>query len=143
MYGLPDKVIQTLQRTQNIAARLVSGCRKYDHITPVLKDLHWLPVKQRIQFKILTLTFKALNGLAPEYLLDLLTVKENARTLRSSSELLLCVPKSHYKLYGDRAFCVDAPTLWNKLPSDIRKSKSLVSFKKNVKTLLFKIAFDC
>ena len=141
LYGLPDKQIQKLQRIQNIAARLVSGSRKFDHVTPVLRDLHWLPVRQRIQFKILTLTFKALNGLGPEYLMDLLKVKENARTLRSSSELCLCVPSSHYKLYGDRAFCVAAPTLWNKLPGDIRKSKSLASFKKSLKTHLFRVAF--
>ena len=141
LYGLPDKQIQKLQRIQNIAARLVSGSRKFDHVTPVLRDLHWLPVRQRIQFKILTLTFKALNGLGPEYLMDLLKVKENARTLRSSSELCLCVPSSHYKFYGDRAFCVAAPTLWNKLPGDIRKSKSLASFKKSLKTHLFRVAF--
>ena len=141
LYGLSAKIIHKLQRIQNSAARLVSGCRKYDHITPVLRDLHWLPVKQRIDFKILTLTYKALNGLGPGYVRDLLKVKESARTLRSSSELCLCVPRSHYKLYGDRAFSVAAPKLWNGIPCDIRKSESLAVFKRNLKTYFFRQAF--
>ena len=85
LLGISDKHIQKLQRIQNIAARLVSGSSKYDHITPVLKELHWLPIKERIQFKTLVITFKALNGQAPEYLSELLCRKVNTRLLRSSN----------------------------------------------------------
>ena len=70
--GLPDYLIQKLQYLQNSAARLLTGKRKFDHITPELKKLHWLPVKQRIQYKILLLTFKCLHGMAPAYLKELL-----------------------------------------------------------------------
>ena len=72
LYGLPDCKINRLQRVQNIAARVVSRCSKYDHITPILKSLHWLPVKMRILFKILLLAYNCVNGLAPEYMCDLL-----------------------------------------------------------------------
>ena len=64
LYGLPDREIGKLQRVQNATARLLTSCKKYDHITPVLRKLHWLPVKYRINFKILLLTFKALHGIA-------------------------------------------------------------------------------
>ena len=143
LIGLPDRLLQKLQRIQNIAARVVTGCRKYDHITPILKQLHWLPVKERIQFKTLMILYKALNGQAPEYLKELVQEKVNSRTLRSSSELLLNVPKYKLKTYGHMAFCVAAPTLWNSIPSHIRNSKSLTVFKKQVKTFLFKQVFNC
>jgi len=77
LLGLSDKLLQRLQRIQNIAARIVTGCRKYDHITPILKELQWLPVIKRIQFKTLMITYKALNGLAPIYLTELLHKKAN------------------------------------------------------------------
>ena len=64
--GLPAVSLNRLQAVQNAAARLLTGLRKYDHITPVLSDLHWLPVKDRIEFKIILLTFKAIHGQAPE-----------------------------------------------------------------------------
>ena len=67
-YGLPKYLLQKLQYVQNAAARLITGTRKHDHITTILMDLHWLPVNERIQFKILLLTFKSLNGFAPVYI---------------------------------------------------------------------------
>ena len=75
MYGLPNSQIQKLQRVQNAAAKMISGARKYDHVTPLLRELHWLPVKERIEFKVLLLTFKALNDMAPEYLKDMLNIQ--------------------------------------------------------------------
>ena len=72
-YGLPVALIHKLQRVQNAAARLVCGIRKFDHITPILKSLHWLPVQQRIEYKVLLLCFKAIHGLAPDHLASLLT----------------------------------------------------------------------
>ena len=83
MFGIPKELITQLQMRQNHAARVITQWRKYDHITPVLVDLHWLPVKQRIDFKILLLTYKALNGLAPAYLREQLVPYSPTRTLRS------------------------------------------------------------
>jgi hypothetical protein len=144
LYGLPDYLIEKLQYVQNSAARLLTVTRKFDHITPVLIQLHWLPVKYRIDFKILLLTFKALHKLAPEYLSDLLTVYKSSHSLRSLAHdnLLLVESKTRLKSYGDRAFSNAAPKLWNRLPRDIRHSKSLNSFKRALKTHLFKMAFN-
>jgi hypothetical protein len=72
LYGLPKFMIDRLQNVQNSAARLIARRRKFDHITPVMKELHWLPVSQRIIYKILLITYKALNGLAPSYIRDML-----------------------------------------------------------------------
>ena len=84
IYCLPDSHISKLQRTQNSAARLVTRTRFSDHITPVLRDVHWLPVKFCIMYKILLLTYKCLHGAAPEYLTDLIQVYKPVRSLRSS-----------------------------------------------------------
>ena len=114
LYGLPKNQIEKLQRVQNCAARLVVNARRNDHIIPALRDLHWLPVEQRIIFKILLFTFKALNGLTPSYLSDLIKFYVPGCDLRSSS--LLAVPFSNMKSYGDRAFSICTPKLWNDLP---------------------------
>jgi hypothetical protein len=141
LYGLPKSQIQKLQRVQNSAARIITHTKKTESISPHLKDLHWLPVKQRIDFKMLTLTYKCLNNLGPSYLTELLLPYKPCRSLRSSSSLLLQVPKSKLKNYGDRAFAVAAPKLWNSLPADIRSSTNLESFKAALKTHLFKAAY--
>ena len=96
-------------------------------ITPVLKDLHWLPVKGRINYKILLLTFKALHGLAPSYITELISVYKPKRTLRSSKELLLSTQPFNLKTYGYRCFSVSAPVLWNSLPSSIRGIIKLIN----------------
>ena len=115
-----------------------------DHITPVLQDLHWLPVKSRIEFKIALIVYKALNGMAPDYILQLLVTKPTSRyQLRSDDRHLLCIPKTKCKTLGDRAFAHAAPTLWNSLPLSIRESCGVPSFKSNLKTYLFKKAFKC
>ena len=112
LYFSSEKLsIQRLQLIQNAAARLLTGKKKRDHITPVLLSLHWLPVQRRIEFKILLLTFKSLNGLAPPYLAELIQTYTPTRQLRSMNELLLNVPKSKQKTRGDRAFAVAAPIL--------------------------------
>ena len=141
-YGLPKKQIKRLQGIQNTAARLVTGTRKYDHITPILRELHWLQVDTRIIFKYLLITFKCIHGLAPKYLSDLLTLKKN-RGLRSDNKLLLVKPKSRLVTYGDRAFSNAAPKLWNALPDKIRLSESLEDFKSGLKTYLFRKSYSC
>ena len=77
--GVPDYELNKLQRIQNAAARIITGSRKFEHITPSLIKLHWLPIKFRIEYKILLLTYKALNGLAPQYLSDLLIERSYTR----------------------------------------------------------------
>ena len=141
LYGLPKSVIDRLQYVQNCAARLVTRTRSSEHITPVLRRLHWLPVRQRITYKILLLTYKALNGMAPRYIADLLQPYTPTRQLRSSSKNLLVTPKSNLKFYGDRSFQVAAPRLWNSLTNDIRSIQNLDAFKNKIKTLLFIDAF--
>ena len=128
LYGLPDNLISKLQSVLNAAARLVSGTRKYDHITPVLKELHWLPVKYRIRYKLTLLVFKALNGLAPTYLREKL-IRKNDNGLRSSAQNLLVIPMKNLKYYGDRSFSTAGPTLWNILPKEMRQLTSVNVFK--------------
>ena len=139
-YGLPDNLIRKLQSVLNTAARVVTMTRKHDSITPVLYHLHWLPVKFRIQFKLLLLVFKSLNGLAPAYLSEKLTLKPHSK-LRSSNQKLLIVPHSNMRNYGDRCFSVAGPKLWNSLPRALRIASSVDIFKKDLKTHLFKNAF--
>ena len=144
MYGLPKCLIKKTQLVQTTAARIVSCTKKHDHITPVLKMLHWLPIQQRIEFKILLLTYKALNGLAPAYLKELITVYCPNRPLRSADSMLLQIPatsSTNLTRYSDRAFSKAAPVLWNKLPTDIRKLTTVQSFKNKLKTHLFIAAF--
>ena len=112
------------------------------HVTPLLKKLHCLPVEQRIIFKMLLLTFKALNNLCPSYIRDLLETYKPTRSLRSSSRNLLAIPRSKLKSYGDRAFSVCAPKLWNDVPEIIKCSENLNTFKRNLKTYLFKCYFN-
>ena len=138
LYGLPKSVLDKLQYVQNCAARLVTRTRSSEHITPVLRTLHWLPVRrQQITYKILLLTYKALNGMAPRYIADLLQPYTPTRQLRSFSKNLLVTPKSNLKFYGDRSFQVAAPRLWNSLTDDIRLIQNLDVFKSKIKTLLF------
>jgi hypothetical protein len=141
LYGLPDYQLERLQRIQNTAARILTRTAKYSHITPILKDLHWLPVPKRIIFKILTLTFRCLNGNAPTYLSDLLEPHTTARHLRSTNKSLLKVPKSNKKTYGDRAFANAAPRLWNSLPRTLRQCSTLSSFKSDLKTHLYRQSY--
>ena len=127
LFGPPDYVINRLQLIQNSAAHLVFCARKHDHVTPLLVNLHWLPVQCRIQFKILLMTFKVLRGEAPSYLCDLITPYVPTRTLRSQNKLLLHQPCFHLKSYGRRAFKTSVPSLWNDLPYNIKTLKDMLT----------------
>lgn len=142
LFGITDAAIHKLQLLQNAAARLVSKTGRYEHITPIMKDLHWLPVKQRIEFKVLILTYKALNGLAPPYVCELIHPYHPTRALRSADTNLLSVPRVKLKTFGHRSFHHASPTLWNQLPVELRKSSTLLIFKKRLKTHLFNIAYS-
>ena len=140
---MPDCKLKSLQRVQNIAARVVKRkrCSPDNRITPMLKSLHWLPVEYRIDFKILLLTYKCINGLAPGYLSCLVNFKICPRPLRIQALELLDVPKTKLKTYGDRSFAYAAAMEWNKLPLEIRQLPSVDSFKKHLKTHLFQQYF--
>ena len=142
LYGLPDNLITKLQRVQNAAARLVTLTPKFCHISPILKDLHWLPVLYRIRFKVILLVFKALNDLAPNYLSGLLSKREGLNYhLRSGSCIHLIVPRFNTS-FGERAFAVAGPRLWNSLPPELRLCPSISIFKSKLKTYLFRQAFN-
>ena len=143
LYGLPKEQIAKLQRVQNAAARVIMDVGKYSHITPVLYELHWLPVQARIQFKILLLPFKAIHGLAPSYISNLLSIKcKLSYNLRSNSGILLKPPSGKMLVtLGGRAFQAAAPHLWNELPSQLRTIQSVDVFKKSIKSFLFKQFF--
>ncbi len=140
-FGIRQTAISRLQLVQNAAARLLSGAKKREHITPILRSLHWLPACFRVDFKIVLLVYKSRNGLAPTYLCELLTEYQPIRSLRSSNQDLLSTPKSRLKCRGDRAFSIAAPGLWNALPLSIRQASSVNIFKSRLKTFLFYKAY--
>src|SRR5260221_302322 len=137
LFGLPNKSIPRLHRVQNSLARvLIPSTRRFDHINPVLRRLHWLPIAQRISFKIATITFKVLNNPQPSYLLDLLHPYKPSRSLCSSDQSLLLIPRSKTAAFS-RAFSHYASTLWNSLPHHIRTATSLAKFRSLLKTHLY------
>ncbi len=107
--GCPASSINKLQIVQNAAARVLTRSRKYDHITLILQSLHWLPIKFCISYKILLLTYKALNGSAPAYLTNLLSRYNPIRSLRSQNSGLLVVPRIAKSTKGGRTFSYLAP----------------------------------
>ncbi len=140
--GLTQSTLYRLQMVQNAAARFLTGTKKRDHITSVLASLHWLPIKLRVDFKILLFAYKALHNSALDYISDLTKPYKASRSLRSSDQLLLSVPRSRCKTKGDRDFSVVAPKLWNGLPLNIRASPSLNAFKSSLKTYFYSLAFE-
>ena len=141
-YGINESLLDKLQRVQNAAARVIANKRKYDHISKVMEDLHWLKIRERIHFKLLVWTYKSLNGIGPEYLSDMLSYKSNSRTLRSTEQMYLAQPNFKLKTCGYRAFQVSAPRLWNNLPKCIREIDNITAFRKSLKTHLFPISYS-
>ena len=139
--GEGQMLINRLQRVLN-AAGVTCCVPRFSHITH--KHLHWLPVQFRIQFKIVLLVFKVCTGIAPPYLTELLRKKTASRyALRTNSQLLLEVPLTRCKTFGDRAFAHAAPKIWNNLPLAVWESWTIECFKTRLKTFLFKSAFEC
>ena len=128
LYGLPSNLIQKLQHIQNSAARLVNQCPRFCHITPVLRDFHWLPVPFRIEFKIMLITYKVLHDRTPIYIPELLQLHTPSRNLRSSNRNFSVKPYFILNSYGKRAFSVAASELWNNLPEDIKSANSIDLF---------------
>ena len=140
--GIGSSLAAKLQRVQNTAARILTGHTRSDHITPVLRSLHWLPIQQRIHFKIIITVYKAINLTAPIYIQDFVQLRQSSRTLRSSDKLLLEVPFSRSTKATIQAFSIAGPALWNSIPVAIRRSTSLSMFKSKLKTHLFSGAYQ-
>ena len=131
VYGLPKCQISKLRSVQNTAACIALDLSNFSHITPALRQLHWLPVAKGIQFKILLLTFKAIHGLCQ-------TQIYGQYSTATYSTLLVCPMQKMLPTLGACSFAAAAAlTLWNKLPADVRNVASLNSFKKSIKTFLF------
>ena len=138
LFGISNEQLQRLQSVQNAAARLVTGTRRFDHITPVLVGLHWLPVRYRVSCKLATVVYKCLHGQAPPYLAaDCVSVTGRQTVLRSADSTTLVIPRTRTRL-GDRAFSVAGPRTWNSLPACIRDmSLTYRQFCKRLKTYMF------
>ena len=144
LIGIPDWLKRKLQLIQNNAGRLITKNKMSDHITPVLKNLHWLPISFRIDYKVLALCYKSLHDLAPSYMTSMLSYRDppsDRVTVRNDELHLLEEPIGRLTTHGDRAFSVYAPKLWNSLPLELRLSSSFELFKKDLKTRLFRQAF--
>jgi len=146
LIGFSENRLYCLQLILNHAARIITKTRKYDHISDVLKALHWLPITARIDYKVTLLVYKCLNCNGPSYLSDLLKMKVYSKydTRYADDKLRLDDAKKQkmrLKTMGDRAFSVYAPVAWNKLPLSLRSLSSLESFKKKLKTHFFTLSY--
>ena len=146
--GANKGILKGLKKVQNTAAKVILKKRKYDEATPLLESLNWLPVCEkrgkryyRTEFKCLLLTFKAIHGMGPAYLSELVSLHQPSRSLRSENRCLLVEPKTSLVTGGDRAFVKVAPTLWNSLPLHLRECDSLSKFKRQLKTHLYSQAY--
>ena len=140
LYGLSESTLKHFTRVQNLSARFTSQHGKYEHISPVLRQFHWLTIRQRIPYKVLILTFKSLNGLAPTYLEELMKRKPMKRT-RADGNNDLVIPAIEHNSFGGRSVGYGGPKLWNTLPKELKTCTNINTFKKLPKTLLFKEAY--
>ena len=146
LYGVAASVIRRLQAVLHAAARLISGVRRYDHITPTIRDtLHWLPVVQRVEFKVAVMAFNCIRGDCPAYFRDFcrpVSTVAGRAGLRSASNNDLIVPRTRGRRYGPRSFRVSAPAIWNTLPTDLRTEDiNREQFCRRLKAVLFDRAY--
>ena len=143
--GVYGSFLQRLQSVMNAAARLVFSARRSDHVTPLLRELHWLKVPERIRFRLCVLAHRCLHGTAPQYLAETLQPTSGMSTrrhLRSAATSTLAVPSTRRSTLGDRAFPVAAARAWNSLSSSLRTVPSLTSFRRLLKAELFEASFS-
>ena len=135
LYNISDAKIERLQKVRNQGARILTRSPRRNHITPVLKQLHWLKVRERIRYKVLILAHKSFYETAPQYLSALVTRKDHLKNTRSSTDrYLLCTPpfiNDCSNTFLERSFLFSAPRVWNSLDESIRKS-DFNMFKKSV-----------
>ena len=141
LVNLRDNALKPLQRIQNMAAKITLGMRKYDSSTEALRTLHWLPIKQRIKFKICLMVEKCIRNEAPEYLQNLIKVRSNNTNMALRNDDDLEIPRTTGSHHGERAFSVAGPKLYNSLPDVCKNTETIISFKKKLKTHFFREAF--
>jgi len=140
---LPQRDLDRIQSVLNAAARLTADARKFNHVTPLLVNLHWLRVPERIQYKLCVVVHRCLNGAAPQYLSELiqpLSDVDSRRRLRSASTAEVLVQAMWSSTIGDRALAVACPRAWNSLPVDLFLSGTFFTFKAHLKSHLFNIS---
>ena len=135
------KNVSKLQSVQNFAARVVTGSRKFEHITPVLRDLNWLPVSSMLKYTVGTLTFKCLKGLAPRYLCSRFVTRATVHDRNTRNKNKLDIP-GYKSAAGQRSFLYRSVTMWNSLPTAITDCNSLEMFKRKLKDYLFQLYFS-
>jgi len=142
--GLPTSQLRRLQSVLNAAARQIHRSSRYKHVTPMLRDLHWLRTPERIDFKLAVLVYRCLHGLAPWYLSDhiQLVIDSNCRHLQSSLYKQLVIRRTRQSTVGDHAFPVAGYRLLNSLPSDITSAPTLTVFRNRLKTHLLSRSFS-
>ena len=133
-YGVDEKLLDELQRIQNAAGKAVYGLYKHDHVGDTLQKLHWLPVRERINYKILLIVYKCLNGMGPQYLTEMLNYSNYSHNIHLVEPFMITA-------LGERAFQKSAPKMWNSLPLAIKQCSTLPTFKKQLKTHLFQSAY--
>jgi len=142
LYGLPDILLRKLQSVQNATARMITGTRRCDHISPVLRELYWLPIRERVKFKVACVVRQSLSGQAPLYLADdCRLVSDSTRRSLQSADVSTCVLPPTLTSYGDRTFAAAGPRLWNSLPVQLRNPDITYGlFRRQLKGHLFREA---
>jgi len=143
--GIAGQLLQRLQSVFNAAGRLVFLAKKSEHITPLLREPHWLKVPERIQFRLCVLAYLCLNGTAPSYLAETLHLTadvDSCRRLRSASTWTQVVPATRRTTLGDRAFPAAAARAWNALLPSVSTVRSLLQFRRDLKTSLFQSSYS-
>ena len=146
LYDLPERLIKKLQKVQNSCVRFLFGKKvigKWGHVSPFLKEAHFLPIRQRIEYKIALMSFKCINNIAPDYLKTCISIKkQSTKQLRTDNDyFLLQTPSAPYYKRTERGFSFCGPQVWNKLPYDIRTCNEISKFKKQLKHHLFSVAY--
>ena len=142
--GLPQVTLEPLQRVQNAAARLILDLNLWDHVTPGLRQLHWLPIRWRIQYKLCSIMQSIHAGKSPVYMTECVrTVADSASRsgLRSANSSLYATPRLRTK-FGERAFSYAGPSAWNSLPAEIRDDTDFSAFRSKLKTHFFNLAYN-
>ena len=141
--GCPKNLLEKLQKVQNSAARLILKAHKWDHVSPFLRPLHWLPIQASIEYKLSKLCHSFFSDTTPVYLSDLLRVYSPSRHLCSSSDSrTLHIPHIETKTFRHYSFSHAAPSVLNSLPHEIRHIQSATAFKTALKTYPFK-SYHC
>ena len=135
--------LSPMQKVQNTAARLILRAPRHQNCTPLLQQLHWFPISERIKYQTACMCYNAITGSAPSYLSELLHLYSPSRSLRSSSDTrMLKIQRFNRKTHGFRTFSHFGPHIWSNFPEDIRHSATLPSFKSQLKTFLFSEYFS-